>query len=307
MDQNILTSVLTAFTENASLGYAYLVPDAMRLIRYFIIFEVALFGVVMSLGKTEITMEAIKKLFMIAFFLWLIPNMHMVSNMIIKNFASAGITAGGSAISQAEIFDPSAIVSMGLDATRPIFEEGGFSVNVFNMFMKGIAGLVILFCYLYIAFQLFMAILEFYIITVVSVILVPFGLLKPLSFLYEKSVAATFTLAIRFMILAFVVCLSYKTLQTLRLDEGYTFSDCVNMLVASGTVALLCGSCTRLAAVYFGGGGGMSGGLLAAAAAGLFGGASKLLPERAGGSGSAGKKTSVVTDTIREATSAHVK
>jgi type IV secretion system protein TrbL len=267
---------------------------------------------VIALGKSDIGPEAIKKLFITAFSLWLITNMHWVTNMILRNFAHAGLVAGGSAITQAQIFDPSAIIGMGLDATQPIFEDGGFSINVFNMFMKGIAGLMILGCFAYIAFQLFLSILEFYIITVVSVILVPFGLFRPLSFLFEKSIVATFALALRFMILAFVVCLSYKTLQSLKLDEGYTFVDCVNMLVASGMIAFLCGSCTRLAAVYFGGGIGMSGGLFTMAVAGLLGGSNMITKAASeikdkfgkGGGGDRGKNES---DSIRQATSAHVQ
>lgn len=312
-DYNILTNILTAFTQNASLGYAYLVPDAMRLIRYFMIFEVALFGATMAFGKTDITAEAIKKLFMIAFFLWLIPNMHTMTNLIIRNFASAGLIAGGSAITQAQIFDPSAIVGMGLDATGPIFEENGLSLNVFKMIMQGITGLLVLFCYLYIAFQLFLSILEFYILSVVSAILIPFGLFKPLSYLYEKSVSGIFALAIRFMMMAFIVCLSYKTLESLKLPAGYSFTDCVSMLVAVGTIAFLCGSCTRLAATYFGGGGGMSGGLLGAAVGGAYGamkggeqlakGGGKLLNL---GKGLMSKGASEGTDTIRSATSAHI-
>lgn len=312
-DYNILTNILTAFTQNASLGYAYLVPDAMRLIRYFMIFEVALFGATMALGKTDITAEAIKKLFMIAFFLWLIPNMHTMANLIIKNFASAGLIAGGSAITQAQIFDPSAIIGMGLDATGPIFEENGLSLNVFKMIMQGITGFLVIFCYLYIAFQLFLSILEFYIMSVVSVILIPFGLFKPLSHLYEKSISGIFALAIRFMMMAFVVCLSYKTLESLKLPAGYSFTDCISMLVAAGTIAFLCGSCTRLAAT-FGGGGGMSGGLLGAAVGGVYGamkggeqlakGGGKLLQL---GKGMLNKGASKGTDAIRAATSAHIK
>jgi type IV secretion system protein TrbL len=316
MDHNILTNILTAFTQNASLGYARLVPDALRLIRYFIIFECVLFGVAMALNKSELQIEAIKKLFLISFFLWLIPNMQGVSNMIIKNAATAGIIAGGSVVSVADIFDPSAIVSLGIDATQPIFENGGVSLNIFNMIMTGIAGLIILFCYFYIAWQLFLSIIEFYIITVLSVILLPFGLFKPLSFLYEKSIAATFALAIRFMILAFIVCLSYKSLQTLKIPADHTFMDCLSVLIAAGTIAFLCNSGKNLAAIYFGGGGGMNSGLLGAVAAGVYGaamrgkgtggGIANLIKSALGSVTNKGNKSGGA-DPIRSATTAHVK
>jgi type IV secretion system protein TrbL len=274
MDHNILTNILTAFVQNATMGYAYIAPDALKLLRYIITFNVVLFGTAMALGKSNLTSEAIKKLFLIAIYVWLVQNVHVCANIIIKNFAAAGVTAGGNAISLAEIFDPSAIVGMGFDATRPIFDSGVTVLKPHIMFMKGITGLLTLICFFYIAWQLFLSILEFYIISVVSVILIPFGLFKPLSFLSDKSIAAIFALAIRFMIVAFIISLSYKTLQTMRIPDDHTFTDALNMFLVAGTIAYLCKSAPQLAAVYFGGGGGLSGGLLGAAALGIRGGIS---------------------------------
>lgn len=266
IDHNILTNILTAFTQTASLGYVYLQADAMRLIRFFIIIEVALFGMMMAFGKSDLGSEAIKKLFFIAIYLWLIPNMHMVSNIIINNFTTAGLTAGGSVITTVEIFDPSAIVGMGFDATKPIFDESGYSLNPFSTMMKGLAAILIILSFIYIAWQLFLSIIEFYIITVLSVILLPFALFKPLAFISEKTISATFALAIRLMIMSFIISLSYKTLETLRLPPEASFVNCMGVFVAAGTIAYLCKSALGLSSVYFGGGGGIgSSGLMGAA------------------------------------------
>ncbi len=317
IDHNILTNLLTLFTNSASMGFDYLKFDAMRLMRFFIILDIAFFGAMMALGKSDIGSEAIKKLFYIGIYLWLIPNMHMVSNLIINIFTSAGLTAGGNAITTAEIFDPSAIIGIGFDATKPIFESSGYGLNPFNYIMKGLAGLLIIFSFIYIAWQLFLSIIEFYIITVISVFLLPFALFKPLAFLSEKSISATFALAVRLMIMSFIISLSYNTLKLLKLTPEHTFMDCMGVFVAAGTIAYLCKSVLSISGVYFGGGGGIGSSGLIGSAVGVAmmarrggGGKPPKDPEKPGlgkralNAGAGAVKSGV--NSIRSAASAHI-
>ncbi len=75
MDTGILTETLNRFAQVCSLGYAALLPDALHLMSYFVVFEIVALGVFWALGKGDIAVTAMQKLTVIGFFLFVISNM----------------------------------------------------------------------------------------------------------------------------------------------------------------------------------------------------------------------------------------
>ena len=253
-DYHILTDILCAFTNAATFGYRALIPDAMYLMKFFITIEIVMLGVHYALASdSNVSVQAIRKCIFIGFYLWLIPNFHEISRQVIESFGSAGLKAGGSTLTKLDLFDPSAIIGYGLDATAPLFKKGGFLLNPFTMFLMIIGGLFVLAAYFVIAWQLFLTIVEFYIVTVITVILLPFGLFKPLSFLAERAISLCFTLGIKMMIVSFVIAISYKTLVSLTLPLLATFQQVITMFLATGSIALLCWHAPKICFSFVGG------------------------------------------------------
>ncbi|OEU56646.1 MAG: hypothetical protein BA868_02055 [Desulfobacterales bacterium C00003106] len=253
-DYHILTDILYAFTNAATFGYRALIPDAMYLMKFFITIEIVILGMHYGLaGDSNVSVQAIRKCIFIGFYLWLIPNFHDISRQVIESFGTAGLKAGGSALTKLDLFDPSAIIGYGLDATEPLFKTGGFCLNPLTLIMMGIGGLLILGAYFVIAWQLFLTIVEFYIVTVITVILLPFGLFKPLSFLAERAISLCFTLGIKMMIVSFVLATSYRTLVGLTLPGDATFQQVVTMFLATGSIALLCWHAPKICFSFVGG------------------------------------------------------
>lgn len=192
MDSGVLTSVLNQLAGRLSLGYARILPDALVLMRYLVAIEIVVLGVFWALGKSDVTVTAIKKITAIGLFLWIITGMQSLSYALIRSFAQAGLVAGGNAITLTNLFDPSAIIDMGFKTTKPIFDAiGGFTniashpVNSALQFLTGVIGL---FAYFLIAWNLFIVIIEFYLFSVCAVLLIPFAVFKPTAWLAELSV-----------------------------------------------------------------------------------------------------------------------
>ncbi|MGO9148064.1 MAG: type IV secretion system protein, partial [Desulfomonilia bacterium] len=125
MDSGVLTSVLNQLAGRLSLGYARILPDALVLMRYLVAIEIVVLGVFWALGKSDVTVTAIKKITAIGLFLWIITGMQSLSYALIRSFAQAGLVAGGNAITLTNLFDPSAIIDMGFKTTKPIFDAIG--------------------------------------------------------------------------------------------------------------------------------------------------------------------------------------
>jgi type IV secretion system protein TrbL len=183
--------------------------------------------------------------------------MGYLSNVLIKSFARAGLIAGGGSLSVQNLFDPSVIVDFGLQATEPIFRENSSMLDFFqhpfdNMF-KGLAGIIIILAYCLIACQLFITILEFYLFSLCAMILIPFSVFRPTSWLGERAIGAVFSVSLKMMVLGLVVSLSYNTLQTLQLPADCTTKDVAVLMSIAGVIALLCWHAPTVAAAYLSG------------------------------------------------------
>ncbi len=257
METGVLTETLNKFAQVCSLGYAALLPDALHLMSYFVVLEIVVLGVFWALGKGDIAVTAIQKLTVIGFFLFVLSNMGYLSNVLIKSFARAGLIAGGGNVSLRVLFDPSQIIDFGLQATAPIFRESSsmveFFQNFFDNMFKGLAAIIIILAYCLIACQLFVTILEFYLFSLCAMILIPFSVFRPTSWLGEKAIGAVFSVSLKMMVLGLVVSLSYNTLQTLQLPLDCTTKDVAVLMSMAGVIALLCWHAPAIATQYLSG------------------------------------------------------
>jgi len=242
MNPGLLTTLLNDFANTATMGYTHLLPDAFYLLRWFITLEIVLFGIAYALGKEGITSAAIRKMTFIFFFVWVLNNAQELSRVIVHSFGRAGMVAGGHAAPANIIFDPSRIIDFGFIAVEPVFRNSSVIHRILNpidAIAMGWISIFILLAFFFIGVNMFLTILEFYIFTVCSVILLPFILFKPTRFLAEKAISGAFAIGIRVMVLSFVIGLSYGTLQSLVLPEDPTLHQLFLMFLASGSIAFL--------------------------------------------------------------------
>jgi len=257
MDTGILTQTLNKFADACTLGYSSVLPDALHLLNYFVVIEIVVLGIFWALGKGDIIVDAIRKLTMIGFFLFVISHMATLAKAIFESFAKIGLTVSNAPVTVADLFDPSKIIDLGLDACRPIIDAHSslweFFVVPYDSLIKLFACFIILLSYALIALQLFITILEFYIFTLAGMILIPFSVFKPLSWLGERAIGAIFSIGVKMMVLALVIGLSYNTLQTLSIPFNSTAEMVLVVMVMSGIIALLCWHAPSIAAQFISG------------------------------------------------------
>jgi len=315
MDPGILTTTLNNFQTVLSAGWGNLQPAINYLIGTFLAIEIIMVGLWMALGGGDQLLSVMKKLLYLGFWLWIVRQFPMISNAFVESLIKAGQIAGGGS-GAGSLYDPSNIIRYGINTTAPMVDEMMKMdiTQIVNGLVLGLCYLMIMLAYILIAWQIFYAVLEFYLITALVGIFLPFGFLEQTKFLAEKAIGAVIASGIKLMVLAFIMAVIEPVLGTLTFSGNLTFTEIWSALVTVGAIAFLtwnapgvaaglmagspslsAGTAVQNAVVGATGGALVAGGMVAAtrsAVKGIGGGVATFLG-KGGGAGAAGSAASM--------------
>lgn len=248
---NTLTVTLLNFLNAFGAGYEYLVPSINWLIGTFLVIEIFLIGCWWALGGNEQLAGVIKKILFLGFWMWIVLSFPELAKIFVFSLIDAGLIAGGSVAGNDSILmDPSRIAALGLDATEKLYElldDVVFDVGDWIVF--GITYILIVLAFLVIAWQVFLCLLEFYLVLALTGILMPFGFLKHTRFLAEKAIGAVISHGIKLMVLAFIIAVAEPTLMDIEFtgDEIH-MNEIWSVLLTAWAIALLAWNAPSMAA-----------------------------------------------------------
>ena len=247
LDSTILTDILGAFVNGSSEGFSVIADYAESLFTKLIIIEVALFGFAVAFQKIDFKAEIVAKVLAIGFAQFLLFRYVWVVDGLKNGFVDAGLAAGGSHLTLSEFLDPSAYVTAGFEKVFSVmegrFEEGAWHfLSTFTM--VGLFSLIVLlimfFAFVAMGFQIFFAVIEFYIITSLAIIFIPFLVLNKTSFLGFRAINGIISNCIKLMVLAFVASLASPVLAELTFSTMEpTLRESLSLAVGALAIALL--------------------------------------------------------------------
>ncbi|MBJ6749927.1 P-type conjugative transfer protein TrbL [Geomonas anaerohicana] len=240
----ILTDLLNLFMGSIIPGYGKVLPNAKTLLSMLATLEVCLAGLWMAFdGGHKIEVTFLKKVMQIGFVVWVVNNYEWLLCTILQGFIQTGTIAGGGTTPVNLITDPSRIIEYGFAVTAPIFEHTqNYSLwnvsirHAMDMLLTQFAAVLIVIAFFGIALLVFVTYLEFFIISALGLMLVPFGVFKHTAFLAEKVFGAIIAFGIRLMVLAFILSVTQQTLATLTLPPDPTFRQISLILFAALTI-----------------------------------------------------------------------
>ena len=212
------SSILTYFKNHLVAGGKNLMPIAISLSLLLMTIQIA---TTWTLYEGQLRMfELIKEVIRFSFILFLIYNFEYLADTFIKGWIYFGGIASGiftyasdaKAIAQAPYYDPSRLVDMGWVCISQVFDKGTSVVNPINSLLILVCGIVAYIGVVFIALQVTITLLEYYMVTCLGVILLPFGLLRYTHFLYNKLIQGIFTFGIKLMVVYFIAGLGGKVL-----------------------------------------------------------------------------------------------
>lgn len=272
---NFLNALLEFFERNSIMGFLALVPHARELLTVLGIIDICATWALYD-GYFRMS-EMISKVMKIGFFVFLLAYFPDINSALLRSFQIAGLTAAGMPIS-ADMLGPSNVLDMGFAACKELFKafheisimsNGGLG----KLFMYLIAMFFTIAAFFFMAFQILLTKIEFNIFASLGVILLPFGVLRHTSFLFQRTVSAVFSFGVKLMVMYFMVGLTLSYMSTLTLSSEAEFSELLKQSLAMFTLGLLVWKIPALAANIMSGTPTLEAGNVLSSAAGGFTGA----------------------------------
>ena len=280
-DTGILTSLLNAFVGVFSAGPGLLAPTAARILFLISAIELTLAGLWWALKGENILVGLLQKTLLIGLFAFFVLNWPTFLNAVLNGFVWVGFQAGGSgpAAGILLIKDPSSIVDQAMLITQPISTEiSELSwTSIGSLVMFGWAYIFTILAFFFLALQVFVTYLEFYIVAALTLVLVPFGVFKHTAFIAERALGTVISFGVKLMVLSFIIAAAGPVLSRITVAATPTLTQAYSVLLAAMAIAYLAWHAPAIAGGMISGGpsltAGSAAGFVAATTLGALGGA----------------------------------
>lgn len=274
MKFNVLTLTLNNFIAAFAGGYGRLSGSANGLLAALAAIDIVLLGFWWALGGGERLPAVFKKILYIGFWIWATRSFPSIAKTFVETLMTAGTMAGGGGNSNI-LLDPSAVAGHGLDATAPLAQkisDLGIT-DISDAIVFGIAYLLIMLCFLIMAINCFLTVLEYYLVVALVGIFLPFALFPSTKFMAEKALGAVVSVGMKLMTLAFVMAVVEPTLGNIHFaGDEIAMNELFAVLLTAGGCTFLAWQAPRLASGLMSGAPSLSAGDIAGhatAAAGM--------------------------------------
>lgn len=207
-----LTQLLNAFVNVFANGFGILTPRAQAIIGTLAAIEIAVAALFWAVRGEDFTAPFLRKLLRIGFFAFLLASWPTLTRGVADGLATIGALAGGG--SSALVTNPSAILDQAMVVIQPIedevarIQEGSWmqKVAVFAVVIQyTIAMFCILVAFAILALSCLLTYIEFFLVSVLGLILVPWGVSNHTAFLAEKAIGAVIAQGVKLMVLSFII------------------------------------------------------------------------------------------------------
>lgn len=261
----MLTDILGAFVNGSSEGFPTIKGYAEGIFVKLLIIELVLFGIGVALNRIDFKGEIVAKVLAIGFIQFILFRYVWLVDGIRDGFVQAGLAAGGGHLNTAEFLDPSAYISSGLDKVFSVLEsrfndDGWQFLSMLNMIshMNLVILLIMFFAFVAMGFQIFLAVIEFYIVTSLAIIMIPFLVLQKTSFLGSRALNGILSNCVKLMVLAFIASLAAPVLEELNFASAEpSLRESINLTVGALAVALVMWRAPSIAMSFISGSSGL--------------------------------------------------
>lgn len=247
-DLNVIDQFVVTFSTYIDSGFGLLQADVAFLTTALITIDITLAGLFWAMGPdTDVIGKFLKKVLYVGFFALIIGNFAFLADVIFRSFAQLGLTATGGTITADDIMKPGFVAATGYNAAYPLLDEIAkltgpiaFFKNFVIIFVLGLAWLITLLAFFFLAIQLFITIIEFKLTTLAGFVLIPFALWNKTSFLAERVLGNVISSGIKLMVLAIIVGIGstiFGSITTTFAPDAVTLEQASSVIL--GSLAML--------------------------------------------------------------------
>lgn len=282
-DPAALDQFIAAFTGQVGAGFGTIAGDVQGVLATLVVISIVLSAIMWAIDETQnVLAPFVRKILLIGFFAWLVTNWHSLTLVVINGFTKLGLKAsnGGSVgdFTQA----PTRAVEAGLDVVVRLVkyigdlaqQNAGFGAlqHIDMIIVAAVAAIGIMLAFIVLAIEIAITIIEFYIVTLIAFVVVPFGVLTQTSFLAERAIGYVISVGFKFMALAIIVGIGINIFETFTLSPEPTVPEEAGLLLSAIFLMMLSLKIPAIAGAMISGGPQLSAGSGLMGAAGVAAG-----------------------------------
>jgi type IV secretion system protein TrbL len=239
----VMDRVLKAFTNLADAGIEHISDEVM-----WLFFALTTISFVWQHIKNMATDKGhpigllFGQLVVIGFFVWLLQQYTWITTQFYLSMIKIGLIAGGLEIVPPEKFgNPSSLMKIGMDVSKPLFDAIGVVgwVTGTNIIMV-LSMIIVLASFFIMAFQVFVAILEFKLGLVWCYLMMAMSTLKQTSFATEKALGYIFASGMKLFALATITSIGAPVIKSFfGVSVNPTYNEALSVAFGSLIIGLL--------------------------------------------------------------------
>lgn len=240
---SVMDNILSLFTTLSDAGIERISPHVM-----WLFFSLATLALVWQHIKNMSTQRAhpigllFAQLITVGFFVWLLTRYEWITTQFYLSMIKLGLTVGGLGhLDPAKFGNPSSLLKIGLDVARPMIDAMGLTgwFTGTNAIM-GVCMFVVIASFFIVAFQVFVAILEFKLGLIWCFLMISMGILKQTSFATEKALGYIFASGMKLFAIATITSIGSAAItELLKFSASPTYNEAFSVAFGSLTIGLL--------------------------------------------------------------------
>lgn len=283
-DPAALDQFISAFTGQVGSGFGAIAGEVQTVLAILVVISITLTAVLWAIDETQnVLAPLVRKILLIGFFSWLVTNWHSLSLTVVNGFAKLGLQASGGGSIGDFTKAPTKAVEAGLSVVVDLIkyigdlaqQNGGFGalMHLDMIIVAAVSAIGILLAFIILAIEIAVTIIEFYIVTLIAFVVVPFGVLSQTSFLAEKAIGYVISVGFKFIALAVIAGIGINIFETYTLSAQPTVAEEAGLLLSAIFLMMLSLKVPSIAGAIISGGPQLNTGSALMGAAGVAAGA----------------------------------
>ena len=241
-------------------GFTNIQGDVNWLFNLLIVLTIALTALLTwAWGEWDgLIRSLIQRLLLIGFIGYLLANWHTLTNMVVNGMTALGLKAGGSSMSASTFWsDPSQIWIDGVNLSNKVAavcSSCSLLTTAHDFIFYLVGSICILIAFGVLSIAVFIATLEFKLVTLASMIFVPFAIWHKTSFLSDRALSYVFSFGAKLLVLALIVAVAEKAVSQQAVSPTPNQDNVASLCFLCFALMILALSAPRLAAALISGG-----------------------------------------------------
>lgn len=205
LDPGVITSVQSDFLQHLASGFSIVSSYALNLLYIFAGLELVVLGLFWALQHNAGWERLFFKIIKIGLIFTVIKNYPDLVNAIISSFASIATVSLNNSNVSALIFNPAQLWHYGYNVGLHLLQSATVSSGLGLALVLVLLGMGILLVLALLGIQIVLQVVGFYLVAMVSLILLPFGAFEPSRKMFDQAVQALLQAGVRVMTVMLII------------------------------------------------------------------------------------------------------